>query len=50
MAQIIPVVQIRGGIGVGGDAYVVEADFTAGVKFTVAAPVAGYIGLQQETL
>lgn len=45
MAQIIPVVQIRGGIGIGGSAYVVDADFTAGVKFTVAAPVAGYIGL-----
>ena len=47
MAQIIPVVQVRGGIGIGGDAYGIKADFTVGVKFTVAA-IAAYIGLSYQ--
>lgn len=45
MAQIIPVVQIRGGVGIGTDIVILEADATAGVKFTVAAPIGGYIGM-----
>lgn len=48
LVQIIPVVQVRGGLGIGGDAYVIEADCTVGVKFTVAAPVAGYVGLSYQ--
>ena len=48
MAQFIPVVQVRGGLGIGGNAYVIEADCTAGVKFTVAAPIAAYIGLSYQ--